>query len=169
MGKYAENTTVNVDRSRAEIERTLERYGATGFMYGRDGTQAMLAFRLNGRMIRFVIRMPDRDDPQFKQREVTRSNQYVTRTTHKQLRADEQIVAWEQACRQRWRALALIIKAKLEAGASGIVTFEQEFLAHTLLPDGQTVGDWMEPQVQQAYLTGTMPALLPGLPSGAVR
>jgi hypothetical protein len=49
---------------------------------------------------------------------------------------------WEQACRQRWRALALVVKAKLEAVQSGIATFEDEFLAYTMLPerrDGQPV------------------------------
>ena len=35
---------------------------------------------------------------------------------------------WEQACRQRWRALALVIKAKLEAIDAEISTFEEEFL-----------------------------------------
>lgn len=34
MTTYASQTTVSPDRSRAEIERTLSRYGATGFMYG---------------------------------------------------------------------------------------------------------------------------------------
>jgi hypothetical protein len=72
----------------------------------------------------------------------------------------------EQAVRQRWRALALVIKAKLEAFESGIETFEQAFLANILLPDGQTVGQWMVPQVEQAYLTGTMPGLLPMLGDG---
>jgi hypothetical protein len=41
--------------------------------------------------------------------------------------------AWEQAVRQRWRALVLVIKAKLEAVESGITSFEDEFLAHTVL------------------------------------
>ena len=33
MRRYAEGTSVPVDRSRAEIERALTRYGATGFGY----------------------------------------------------------------------------------------------------------------------------------------
>jgi hypothetical protein len=65
---------------------------------------------------------------------------------------------------QRWRALALVIKAKLEAVAAGITTVEQEFLAHIVLPDGHTtVGTWMAPQLAAAYDAGTMPALLPGV------
>jgi hypothetical protein len=73
--------------------------------------------------------------------------------------------AYDQATRQRWRAAALYIKATLEAVESGITSLESAFLANTLLPDGRTVGSWAEPQIKQVYLTGNMPALLPGLPS----
>jgi hypothetical protein len=67
--------------------------------------------------------------------------------------------------RQRWRALLLVIKAKLEAVESGVTTFEEEFLAHVVLPDNQTVGDWLLPQVELAYENGGMPKLLmPGTP-----
>ena len=62
--------------------------------------------------------------------------------------------------RQRWRALLLVIKAKLEAVESGITDFEEEFLAHVVLPDNRTVGDWLLPQVEQAYLDGGMPKQL---------
>lgn len=58
---------------------------------------------------------------------------------------------WEQACRQRWRALALVIKAKLEAVDSGIVTLVEEFAAHVVLPGGQSVGDLVLPAIAQAY------------------
>ena len=51
----------------------------------------------------------------------------------------------EQACRQRCRALLLIIRAKLEAVESGMTTLESEFLANILLPDGGTVGQWLSP------------------------
>ena len=33
MGKYAENTEVSQEKSRAEIETTLRRYGAEAFSY----------------------------------------------------------------------------------------------------------------------------------------
>jgi hypothetical protein len=35
---------------------------------------------------------------------------------------------------RRWRALLLMIKAKVEAVESGVVTFEDEWLAHFVLP-----------------------------------
>ena len=64
--------------------------------------------------------------------------------------------------RQRWRALALVIKAKLEAVEAGIVTFEEEFAMHMVLPNGQTVGEWVVPQINQAYELNQMPALMSG-------
>ena len=70
------------------------------------------------------------------------------------------IPADAQEERQRWRALLLVIKAKLEAVESGITTFEEEFLAHVVLPDNRTVGEWLLPQVADAYVNGGMPKQL---------
>ncbi|MGV0595649.1 hypothetical protein [Mycolicibacterium porcinum] len=150
MAKYAANTDVSSDRSRAEIERTLERYGAREFMYGWDQNRAVVGFVLNQREIRFVLPLPDRDSTDF------------TRTpTGRPRPATQARAEYEQAVRQRWRSLALVIKAKLEAVESGIVTFDAEFLAHIVLPDGRTVADTVVPRVEQAYRDHEMPSLLP--------
>jgi hypothetical protein len=50
-GTYAAQTSVSADKSRAEIERTLTRYGATSFAYGWQGSQAMVGFVMAGRQI----------------------------------------------------------------------------------------------------------------------
>lgn len=68
----------------------------------------------------------------------------------------------DQQERARWRAVLLVIKAKLEAIEAGISTFEAEFLANVVLPNGRTVGEWAAPQLEVAYADGNMPALLPG-------
>lgn len=65
--------------------------------------------------------------------------------------------ATDQERRSRWRALGLIIKAKLEAVEQKITTVEQEFLAHVVLPDSTTVGQWIEPRLKVAYDKGQMP------------
>lgn len=148
--RYAAKTEVPADKSRAEIERTLQRYGADQFMYGWDGQIALVGFRLAGRMIRLRVALPQPSEFTLDGRGARRS------PTSRQ-------AAYEQAVRQRWRALALIIKAKLEAVAAGITTVEAEFLAATLLPDGRTAGEWLEPQIAHAYQTGAMPHALPGL------
>ena len=67
-----------------------------------------------------------------------------------------------QQARQRWRALLLVIKAKLESIESGIEEFEEAFLGQIILPDGKQVAEWAKPQLEAAYKSGKMPALLPG-------
>ena len=157
MAKYAANTDVAVHRSKTEIERTLERYGANQFISGWDADRetAMVGFKMNGKQVRFMLPMPDRTDEEF-----------TLTPTGKTRKTDAAYTAWEQGCRQRWRALALAIKAKLEAVESGITEFEEEFMAHIVLPDGSTFGTWAVPQIQTVYETGRMPELLPALPSG---
>ena len=71
-----------------------------------------------------------------------------------------------QERRAKWRALLLVIKAKLEAVHQGISTLEREFLANTIMPNGQTVADWAEPQLTAAYESGRMPELLPDYSGG---
>lgn len=152
MAQYASQTTVSAEKSRGEIERTLTRYGATGFAYAWDGDHAMIAFTACNRQVRFLLPLPDRNHPDF------------TKTPQGKVRAAAAAeTAYEQATRQKWRALALVIKAKLEAVESGIVTFEDEFAMNFVLPDGTTVRDHVRPAIEEAYETGTVPALLPGL------
>ena len=154
---YAAETTVPAEKSRAEIERTLQRYGASQFMYGYNEHHSMIAFVVGGRQVRFILPMPDKNDPQFT----------MTPAGRKRRDADSMLAAYEKATRQRWRALALVIKAKLEAVESGITVFEDEFLAHLVLPDGTTAGEWLKPQIDRAYETGQMPKELPlALPRG---
>lgn len=157
MGQYAADTSVSADASRSEIERTLQRYGADSFMYGWDENRALVMFRMQERHIRFVLEMPDRQADEF----------WVTPARRTRRSPDQAQKAWEQATRQKWRALALVIKAKLEAVESGITEFEDEFGMHTILPDGSVVRDHVRPAIVQAYETGTMPTSLLALPSGA--
>jgi len=159
---YAENTSVSVESSRAEIERTLARYGASAFMYGWSQDKAVIQFAASERQVKFVLTLPDKEDPEF----TTYVTGRVNRTTYR--RTDTEIQKrWEQACRQRWRALNLVIKAKLEAVEAGISEFEDEFLAHIVLPDGSTAGEFLRPQIRDAYATGAMPSMLPQLGSGS--
>ena len=153
MTRYAETTSVSSEQSRAEIERTLRRYGAGAFAYGWNSGGATVGFELRDRHVRFELPLPDPKSPEF------------TRTPAKKLWRTEEAAAeaYEQGARQRWRALALAIKAKLEAVQAGITTVEQEFLAHIVLPDGSTVGQWVSPQIERVYRDNRMPALMPGV------
>lgn len=151
MSRYAERTEVTSEKSRAEIERTLRRYGANAFAYGWHGLQAHVMFEVADRRIRFVIPMPDPADAKF--------TETPTGRERSQTAAEKE---YEQAVRQRWRALALVIKAKLEAVDAHISTIEDEFLAHIMLPDGSTVGEQAIPRIRAVYATGQMAELLPG-------
>lgn len=59
---YAKNTAVPIDRSRAEIEATLRKYGADQFSYGVDYSRGMavVRFRAQSREIQFVLYMPEK-------------------------------------------------------------------------------------------------------------
>ena len=152
MTRYAANTEVSSSRSRDEIERTLERYGADQFLYGWQEESAIVGFRMHERQIKFVIAMPRKTERRF------------THHSRGARTPDAALKEWEQAVRQRWRALALVIKAKLEAVESSIAEFESEFMANIVLPDGKSVGEWMRPQIAEAYRLGQMPSMLPMLP-----
>lgn len=150
--RYAANTTVSSEKSRGEIERVLVRYGARAFSYGWEdrGGDALAAvgFRTDERSIRFMIPMPSREEFRFT----------PARGTERSPAAIDK--EFDQACRQRWRALLLVIKAKLEAVDAGISTFEEEFLAHIVMPNGQTVSQMALPEIAKAYRGGQAPRLL---------
>ena len=136
---YAIKTSVPVDRSQNEIRKILSNYGASSFAYGEQGSLSVILFEMQRRRVKFSLPMPVIPEKGASQASVK---------------------AYEQLCRSRWRCLVLAIKAKLECVESGITTLEQEFLAHIVLPSGETVGDAMAPQISQAYASGKMPPLL---------
>lgn len=151
MSRYARNTDVSVERSRGEIERILHRYGAEQFGYSITNNKAIIAFKANDRVLRFELPLPDPKSPEFNR----------TPTGRPIRNPDAALRAWEQACRQRWRALALLIKAKLESIESHITTFEEEFLAHIVLPgEGKTLAQILVPKLADIYLGKSMPKLL---------
>lgn len=76
------------------------------------------------------------------------------------VRFEMDLPSGEQQLRQRWRALLLVLKAKLEAVECGITTFESEFLAHVVMGDGQTFGKWALPQLADMRKSGQMPKSL---------
>lgn len=152
MTAYAARTSVSPESSRTEIERLLARFGADSFAYGSDPQRALVGFRYQGRNIRLEVALPAADDRRF------------TRTPTGRARSANQAAAErEQEIRRLWRALALMVKAKLEAVQSGIVDFETEWLPYTVLPGGQTVSELVGPQVEHAQQTGQLPAGIAGL------
>lgn len=150
MAKYARKTEVSQEKSRMEIEQTLRRYCADAFFLRVAGDAVMIAFRACDRHVRFTISMPVKGDEEFTHYKRGNSSDLYERTAEAAERE------WEQACRQRWRALALVVKAKLKAVDAGISEFESEFLANIVLPNGDTVANQIKPYIQQAYIEGRM-------------
>lgn len=139
--KYAAGTTVTIDKSQTEIRAMLGKYGSVdGFVTGEQAGIAVLSFHMNERRITFRMSIP-RIKPGATEREES---------------------AARAETRRLWRALALCIKAKLESVRSGIESFEDAFLAQTVLPTGQTVGEWAAENVPAALEGRPLPPLLPG-------
>lgn len=126
---FAEGTTVAVEKSRADIEGLLRKYGATQFATGWDGKQAGITFVMRDRRVKFVAPMPTATDEAIRRRVSRMHGPYQGRR--------ERAIADEE--RRRWRCLLLAIKAKLEIVATGIASFEEEFLAHIVTDNGETV------------------------------
>lgn len=141
MSKFASTTTVPAEKSRMEIERTLQKYGATGFAYATEDLNASIGFKCHNRIVRFHLPLPKLED--YKKTPTSRKRNQV-----------EMNKAKDQAVRQRWRCLALAVKAKLEVVESGISTFEDEFLSHIVTYDGRTVGEVVKPRLEESYKKG---------------
>lgn len=132
MARFAASTKVGVDQTRVEIERTLSRYGATAFAYMSQTGKAIIAFEAQKRHIKITVPLPPGDSDKEKQQ-----------------------------ARQRWRALLLVIKAKLESVEIGIETLEEAFYANIVMPNGQTIYEATREHVAIAYQTGKVQSLLP--------
>lgn len=152
---YAENTTVSVEKSKAELDALLRRHGAAQRVFGDDDERgtAFAVFRLADRHYRLEIPMPKLED--FSTRAKGERGRLFGKRS-----PDEQRKHHEQACRARWRAVLLVVKAKLELVAMGVSSIEREFFADLLLPDGRTMHRALAEQIEASYKTGAMPPLL---------
>lgn len=151
---YAEKTDVSVGKTKGEIDNLLRKHKARGFGVFEEEERATLVFEMAERRIVFRLPIPRRGAPEF--------NLYKQGSTTFRRTDSAAQARWEQACRSRWRALFLCVKAKLESVESGIETFEEAFLAHIQMPDGMSVGEHVRPRIEHAYKTNSMQPLLPG-------
>lgn len=146
MARYASQTSVPAERSKAEIERIVASYGASGFVSGWNHSAASVMFEMRGRRVRFSLPLPGLNDKAYDRSRVGRKT------------------AWERDCRQRWRALLLCIKAKLEAVESKIVSFDEEFMPYVVMANGCTIAEQLLPKMAAICETGRLLPLLPGPP-----
>jgi len=180
MSRYAEGTSVPMERSRAEAEKTLMRYGATGFAYAwerreerprhRDACECKGSGRYTTRREDGALQVdparPCWREPKPFQREIILvAFKMPTPAGERQVRLEVPMpheseagtrAKAEAATRQRWRALNLVLKAKLEAVASGIATLDSEFLANIVMQNGQTIGAAMLQRLPEVVSTGRL-------------
>lgn len=143
--RYAEDTEVSVERSQQELSSLLRKAGADQVVSAWDAEHgAGVRFRLNGIYAQLIVPgiTPKRD------RELR-----LRRPSWTDLQRREQE---ERRC---WRALLLLVKAKLEAVQSEITTVEREFMPDLLLADGRRLEQWAAPALAEMYETGRLPAL----------
>lgn len=156
---YAARTETSVEKTKADIERLLLKHGAVGILnaWSKERGKATIQFELSDRVVRFVLPLPQPNETQF----------YILpqgRGRRSPKAAEEK---WEQACRERWRALFLVIKGKLEAAATGIETFEESFLSHIVMPDtGRTVWESVRDPIKLTY-SGRVDVPLLGVGDGS--
>lgn len=138
MGRYAANTTVSVERSLAELRRVLNRYGCEGFGYIDEGGRTVVAFTLRQGDLRLPLRF-DLEAPEGDAKEL----------------------------RRRWRCLILIVKAKLEAIENEVADPYRELGPYLVLPNGSTVGERLQADLEGPLLEGKLPRSLPALMGGS--
>jgi hypothetical protein len=137
---YAEGTSVSSTRTLEQIKRMLMTVGATDIATAERTGQAAIVFTLADRRIRFVLPLPPLEQYQT----------IVVRGRKRARSSSQALQAWEQGCREKWRALFACIKAKLVSAQSGIESVEQAFLANVVTSGGRTV--WEEVKANAGYL-----------------
>lgn len=148
MRRYAQGTDVHPIRTRSEIESLVTKHGATGYVAGWHDNKARVMFEMRGRRIRFEIALLPVGDPRF------------TRRGYNVVPPAKAKAAFEQYEREQWRLLLMLIKGKLEAIRNNAAIFDDEMLAYTVMPNGQTVGEWLHPQLETHLQNNQMPPLL---------
>jgi hypothetical protein len=146
---FAAETTVEPEDTRAEIERVLKKAKADTFGFIQSKANAQVAFECNGRRYRFEIEVPTAHDVRYLPDGSPRQQRHLAG-------------ARAQLERMRWRVLFHVIKAKLAAVEVGVLTFEQAFLAHALMPSGRTVWEETNDRIALAYQGGNNVPLLDG-------
>lgn len=136
---YATNTSVTEDRSRAEIEKLLMRFGADTFGYSTSRTEAMIHFTHQGFDYAFHLPLPDRKDSKF------------TRTPGRNTKRSEQaaFVEWSKEVRRKWRSLALVVKAMLVGVTDGVLAFEEAFMPYIIMEGGGSLYHAMLPSLEK--------------------
>ncbi len=123
---YAQDTNVPAYKSQAEVRQMLAKMGADQFALMEMDGRVVMRFRV--RQTTYQIERPALPDIPKK--------------------------SVEQRERAAWRALVLLVKAKMVAIDQGITTVEREFFADVVLRDGSKLIEHQESLIDWAYEDG---------------
>lgn len=137
---YATETKVPVAKTQGQIRTLILKSGGTHFGIMEEPAQALIVFILAERKMRFSL-------PLLPAKPGENAASAATR---------------EKVMRSRWRALLLVIKAKIESVESKIETFEEAFLAQVIMPGGETVYEQLKEPLAIRYRDGSNIPLLAG-------
>lgn len=120
--RYAEGTKVSVEKSRAELTTILTKHGIErqAWMTGPEGDQ--LGFVYRGRSYRLQVNKPTYAEATSHLSYTTSGMNYV-----------------EKEWMRRWRALVLLLKAKIEFAEGDDDAFVREFMPFLLTAGGRTL------------------------------
>lgn len=123
---YAEGTKVAVSKTIAEIEDLVRKSGGERFYRGEHEGKMVLGWWQKERMIMFGV-------------ELKPLSEFAKKPgSWRTLPVSEQEKRRDQAMREKWRAMLLVIKAKYASVEAKIETFEESFLGQLVVPDPET-------------------------------
>lgn len=151
--KYAPQTTVSISKSREQIRKTLESFGASQMQWSDDfdGGKAMLRFLwyFNDHtpyMARFTINVMT--DEELRSQAIDGRTKKFSQKKLDELRSRRGM--------SEHRELALLIKAIFVAVNAGIITPQQVFLPFLEDNKGRTVADIVLPQLLENLPSGRL-------------
>ena len=126
---YVRGASLSCSSLQMDIKQMLDGAGAHDCRITSEHGNGAVTFGFGDHQFRLVVPHPEpTDPPRVPRHQPARRN--INGQEHP---------ADLEAARHSWRQLSLLIKAKLEAVAAGIVTFDAEFLGYMLMPGGGTV------------------------------
>lgn len=143
---FSKGSKVSADQTLGEIRRLLRQFGAGPVVFGDSDDRISVGFEMETRSIRFVVPLPEPGGEVLLR--IANSNRTRTRP--------QTDAEYQQIIRSRWRALLLVIKAKLESVHSEIETFDEAFMAEIVMqsddpryPNGVTMAEFFLPMLPQ--------------------
>lgn len=126
--KYAEGTTVPIERTMAEILSVLKAHGCSSYAFAVERGVHQIMFAHGGYSYKMGVVPPDKEN-------------FELPATRQRRTPDGVKKAYEDEYRRRARVLLISVKAKLEMCAIGS-SIEKEFLGDLVLPTGRTMAEW---------------------------